>query len=136
MVRGVKNLDYRWDVALTKLGCDVEDFEIKGMAYEEIFLPLFQNGVIIDVFDLAYINSSIHRKSVYVRDSTMHDEIKTLFSDFYGNRFKIELIINEEYFSDKTKIKKLKYKGFEIKVYCPISYSQIEQYRNNWFKKL
>jgi hypothetical protein len=136
MVRGVKNLDYRWDVALTKLGCEIEDFEIKGVANEEILLPLFQNGVIIDAFDLANINTISNRKSVYVKNQKMYDKIKMLFSNFFGNEFKIELIINEEYFSDKTKIKIKKYKGFEIKVYCPISYSQIEQYRNNWFKKL
>jgi hypothetical protein len=136
MVRGVKNLDYAWHFALLRLGCDVENFEIKGIVNEEILLPLFQNGVIIDAFDLAYINDSTYRKSVYVKNQKMYDKIKMLFSNFFGNEFKIELIINEEYFSDKTKIKIKKYKGFKIKVYCPISYSQIEQYRNDWFKKL
>jgi hypothetical protein len=141
-----RDLEYRWDNAYNHLGKDIEDFKPGDLKFanEEIILPIlgFSNGV-ISIWEL--VNCHVYGCGVImVEDKNILQHTIDFFGlvKYYGIQYRFgESFDNEVYLTvekkDPNHIYNLKYNDvLNIKVYCPIKFSEKEKFRNEWFESI
>lgn len=141
----MKDLDFRWDSALYMLGRELSEIKLEDgcISNWDLVMPALSKGGMIDAFQLTSIVNVLYRKFgnseiniILFKSIKDVNETYLIMNDFFKGKTPISFFAAPKYFKDKENIHILKYQDFNIKVYCPVKYSEVEIFRKNWFNKL